>query len=1014
MLCPCFLYGRIEKARTKHPASTAELAKSSERTQVLRNYHLVCAVSAFPFRPCAQGGGVKRKLVIKTRLANLPGPGQTTSEPGYLMRRHGYLRGGLAALLFALPLGGKAAPIPRSAPPSFRPDPATVQRYGPGYRYAQDGWIVLHLDGGAYDRGVQHGRLLAPEIASYLRCYATIQCPGAPTDGWNLTRTMVNSTFLRGFDREFLEEMKGIADGASAAGARFDNRAIDLVDIAALNLWPELMTLDEADNATPTGLEGVAFPSPRPLPAKSPAEERCSAFVATGKATRDGHPVIGHITMFSLYASRWYNVWLDIKPDHGHRVTMQSYPAGIYSGMDYYLNDAGIALVETTIAQTRFDSTGKSLASRVRKAMQYASSIDGVAALLEDGNNGLYNNEWLLADMKTDEIAMLELGTHASKLWRSSKHEWFAGTEGFYWGCNNPKELKVRLETLPAVNDRPADLVWHPSDRDLKWLELYRQNNGQIDEDFARRAFMTAPLCSAHALDAKYTSAALARDLKSWALFGPPLGHTWLPTPEESGRFKDIQPLVSNPWTILGMAAAPGEISPIEAPQAPVDLHDPTGEHVLAGLFGSANDKSNDEPAPPTKPAWHGTLLPGAGGDLWLASAFAEYESVVSLEKGYAEAQPGKCLCNADYDKVTPSLFAARARYFEGVRAGGDVPLSKIKAAADSDAWYQVASGKGVLVLAELRRLMGDTRFASMMDEFGRRHAGAPATSGQFAAYAAQRAGQDLSEFFAYWLNETGLPRLDLVSASLSGEEVHGKLRTHGGPPLSNIEVTIEYGDGELTQVVPVSAEGDFEIKGGKPVRRLVVDKYARAARGNGSEADLGSFRDDVEHTLIVYGTREDAAANREAAEVCQKTIRAGWHNIDLPIEADTSLSLSELKTRHLILIGRPNANRVTEQMEKALPVSFGAASFSVRGQTYANMASAILAAGVNPLNHRFAIVVLAGNSAAATYAHADELGGRADEPELRIFDAAGRSKSLVAPAPELVKSFSEGRLAAQ
>ena len=65
---------------------------------------------------------------------------------------------------------------------------------------------------------------------------------------------------------------------------------------------------------------------PHVIPA-SPA--RCSAFAATGKATRDGHPVIGHITMFSLYAVRWYNVWLDIQPDHGHRVTMQSYPAGI-------------------------------------------------------------------------------------------------------------------------------------------------------------------------------------------------------------------------------------------------------------------------------------------------------------------------------------------------------------------------------------------------------------------------------------------------------------------------------------------------------------------------------------------------------------------------------------------------------------------------------------------------------------------------------------------------------------
>src|SRR5258706_6789674 len=55
----------------------------------------------------------------------------------------------------------------------------------------------------------------------------------------------------------------------------------------------------------------------------------------------------------------------------------------------------------------------------------------------------------------------------------------------------------------------------------------------------------------------------------------------------------------------------------------------------------------------------------------------------------------------------------------------------------------------------------------------------------------------------------------------------------------------------------------------------LVVDKYARVARANGSEADLGSFTDAVEQTLIVHGTRDDSAANREAAEACQKAIRA-------------------------------------------------------------------------------------------------------------------------------------------
>src|SRR5947209_1149650 len=103
-----------------------------------------------------------------------------------------------AAALFIAATAFAQAP---SAPAPFTPDPATVQRYGPAYRYPQEGWIVLHIEGSPYERGVQHGRLLASEIQSYLNCYALMQSPGAPKEGWKLTRTIINTSFLRGFDQ---------------------------------------------------------------------------------------------------------------------------------------------------------------------------------------------------------------------------------------------------------------------------------------------------------------------------------------------------------------------------------------------------------------------------------------------------------------------------------------------------------------------------------------------------------------------------------------------------------------------------------------------------------------------------------------------------------------------------------------------------------------------------------------------------------------------------------------------
>src|SRR5205085_10045354 len=141
-------------------------------------------------------------------------------------------------------------------------------------------------------------------------------------------------------------------------GAAFEKRPIDLLDIAALNCWMELDTLDSALEALPTGLEGVKFPK-RQARATPPASgDHCSAFVATGPATADGKIVFGHITMSSLYPSLYSNVWIDIKPSKGHRVLMQTYPGGIQSGFDYYMNDAGLLVAETTLAQTKFDVNG--------------------------------------------------------------------------------------------------------------------------------------------------------------------------------------------------------------------------------------------------------------------------------------------------------------------------------------------------------------------------------------------------------------------------------------------------------------------------------------------------------------------------------------------------------------------------------------------------------------------------------------------------------------------------------
>ncbi|HLW80105.1 MAG TPA: hypothetical protein VKU44_10965, partial [Terriglobia bacterium] len=134
-----------------------------------------------------------------------------------------------------------------------------VETFGPAYRYPAAGWIYLHIEGQPYERGYQHGHLMAREIPEYLeRCAASL---GAK-EHWQDYRTQANALFLRGFDHEILEEMHGIADGASDAGARWQDRRIDLIDIVVANVTVEMGELASAVSTTPTGLEGLGFDKP--------------------------------------------------------------------------------------------------------------------------------------------------------------------------------------------------------------------------------------------------------------------------------------------------------------------------------------------------------------------------------------------------------------------------------------------------------------------------------------------------------------------------------------------------------------------------------------------------------------------------------------------------------------------------------------------------------------------------------------------------------------------------------
>src|SRR5262249_11180161 len=131
----------------------------------------------------------RRRFVSKPRVAQrtlgrsghlpfalpFPAPSPTMTEllPGPIeelsMRSVRIPLAGVLLCIFAV-----AARAEGPAGGDFKPDPKSVERYGLAYRYPQAGWVVLHIEGEPYERGYQHGRLMAPEIAGNIRCFATV------------------------------------------------------------------------------------------------------------------------------------------------------------------------------------------------------------------------------------------------------------------------------------------------------------------------------------------------------------------------------------------------------------------------------------------------------------------------------------------------------------------------------------------------------------------------------------------------------------------------------------------------------------------------------------------------------------------------------------------------------------------------------------------------------------------------------------------------------------------------
>src|SRR4051812_35267808 len=184
---------------------------------------------------------------------------------------------------------------------SYGVTPAEQSALDRAGRSDTNGWIYLHVDGPASERGFQHGYLLAREIAEEIRIRRVIWKYESSME-WPWLLEKARAMFESKIDRESLEEIDGIAAGMRAAGVETTRAELIAYNgFFELNWywWPkELKKIKEQETA--------------------PQKQACSSFIATGSMTTDGGIVLGHDTFFD-YPEASANVIIDIRPQQGHR-----------------------------------------------------------------------------------------------------------------------------------------------------------------------------------------------------------------------------------------------------------------------------------------------------------------------------------------------------------------------------------------------------------------------------------------------------------------------------------------------------------------------------------------------------------------------------------------------------------------------------------------------------------------------------------------------------------------------
>lgn len=289
--------------------------------------------------------------------------------------------------------------------------------------YKKEGWITLHIYGNPYQRGFAHGFLLNKEMEETMKVFKYLVKNDFKISFekyLDICNEKIKPVIMNKFP-EFYEEIHGMVDGFKSKGLR--------ITIEQIIGWNSVLSMYDYFVGD---VESTKEPRIKRL-------NRCSAFIATGNATQKGDIVMAHNTHSEFITGNLLNIVLYVTPDTGFPFVMQTSPGLIASSSDWFICSTGMIGCETTISSISYKSEfGSPYFCRIRQAIQYGESIDDYINIMLKDNAGDYACSWQFGNIKTNEIALFELGLKEHSIKRTFN--------GVYYGMNSAIDPTIYIK----------------------------------------------------------------------------------------------------------------------------------------------------------------------------------------------------------------------------------------------------------------------------------------------------------------------------------------------------------------------------------------------------------------------------------------------------------------------------------------------------------------------------------------------------------------------------------------